>query len=315
MGLLDALIYGVRDIFYGSGPGTQVPRRSRMRFPGATVTDDPVNDQTVVDFAGGSSGIDASGGVLGDILLHDGTAFKRKAKGVNGTFVGVQAGVVGYYHGVVSDPSLDQAGPIRMAQASDGLGGLTAGPPNHMLFALLSAYVRGTFVNLQTAADGAGNAPDRNRLTVDYTGHVVWDTGPLNWFEYVGTRFSRHENKVEHRTLSNAATTIYSWTLLDAAVTTIEAKATATGIGPFAGDNGGAESKKRARFKRDGGTVTLSTAVDLGTQVDAGFFNLYGPDILSFSNTGTTAIVRTIGSAGTGTTSFGVFIERHEVLG
>lgn len=50
MGLLDALIYGLRDVFDGSD--NQLPRRSRIKFTG-TVTDDPANDRIVVTATGG----------------------------------------------------------------------------------------------------------------------------------------------------------------------------------------------------------------------------------------------------------------------
>lgn len=77
MSLLDALIFGVRDIFYGTtGPGTLMTRRSRVRFIGATVTDDEVNDQTVVTFGGGEGGAGSPAGGVGDMQIHgDGDTF------------------------------------------------------------------------------------------------------------------------------------------------------------------------------------------------------------------------------------------------
>src|SRR5258706_15295190 len=54
MSLLDALIYGLRDVF-DSGDNA-LPRRSRVKFDG-TVTDDPSNDRLVVTVgSGGGSG-------------------------------------------------------------------------------------------------------------------------------------------------------------------------------------------------------------------------------------------------------------------
>lgn len=50
MGLLDGISNGWRDVFVGTtGPGTQAPRRSRVRFVGGVVSEDTTNDQTVVD--------------------------------------------------------------------------------------------------------------------------------------------------------------------------------------------------------------------------------------------------------------------------
>lgn len=49
MGLLDALIYGVRDVLSGGGAATSY-RRSKVWFRnGFTVTDDPVNERAVID--------------------------------------------------------------------------------------------------------------------------------------------------------------------------------------------------------------------------------------------------------------------------
>lgn len=53
MSLLDALIYGVRDIF--DGAGLQLPRRSRVKFTG-TVTDDQLNDMLIVETGEGGGG-------------------------------------------------------------------------------------------------------------------------------------------------------------------------------------------------------------------------------------------------------------------
>lgn len=53
MPLLDALIYGLRDVF--DQFGVQFPRRSRILF-NSTVTDDPVNDRLIVGVGGGGGG-------------------------------------------------------------------------------------------------------------------------------------------------------------------------------------------------------------------------------------------------------------------
>lgn len=53
MGLLDALIYGLRDVF--DVDDNQLPRRSRVKFNG-TVTDDPTNDRLIVDAGDGGGG-------------------------------------------------------------------------------------------------------------------------------------------------------------------------------------------------------------------------------------------------------------------
>lgn len=73
MGMLDALLYGIRDLF--DSDDNQLPRRSRVKFTG-TVTDDPTNDRIVVD----TSGI-GGGGAPGtpDKSLqyrHNGSTFK-----------------------------------------------------------------------------------------------------------------------------------------------------------------------------------------------------------------------------------------------
>ena len=53
MGLLDALIYGLRDVF--DNDDNQLPRRSRIKYT-TTITDDPENDRLVVDTGGGGGG-------------------------------------------------------------------------------------------------------------------------------------------------------------------------------------------------------------------------------------------------------------------
>ena len=53
MGLLDALLYGLRDVF--DSDDNQLPRRSRVKFDG-TVTDDPENDRLIVETGGGGGG-------------------------------------------------------------------------------------------------------------------------------------------------------------------------------------------------------------------------------------------------------------------
>lgn len=56
MGVLDALIYGVRDVF--NAVGEKMPRRSRIKFTSG-VTDDPLHDMIVVDTA--TISLDAGG--------------------------------------------------------------------------------------------------------------------------------------------------------------------------------------------------------------------------------------------------------------
>lgn len=57
MGTLDALIYGLRDVF--DAAGTPMPRRSRIKFD-AVVTDDPMNDRIVV-----------GGGLANEVYLEE----------------------------------------------------------------------------------------------------------------------------------------------------------------------------------------------------------------------------------------------------
>ncbi len=52
MSYLDALIYGYRTVL---AAGSEMFKRSRVNFVGATVTDDPVNDWTNVAFSGASA--------------------------------------------------------------------------------------------------------------------------------------------------------------------------------------------------------------------------------------------------------------------
>lgn len=51
MSLLDSLIFGIRTVL--NSAGVELPQRSRVKFTGA-VTDDPVNDWTLVDTGPGS---------------------------------------------------------------------------------------------------------------------------------------------------------------------------------------------------------------------------------------------------------------------
>lgn len=78
MGLLDAMIYGYRAIF--NSFGVEMTRRSRMKFLNATVTDDAINDLTVINATGGGGGgesnvevINTGGGQQNDVVTDNGT--------------------------------------------------------------------------------------------------------------------------------------------------------------------------------------------------------------------------------------------------
>lgn len=68
MGLLDALIYGLRDVL--DEALTVLPRRSRVKVVGATVTDDQENDAIVIDVSGGGGGGGVPGGGFGAVQFH-----------------------------------------------------------------------------------------------------------------------------------------------------------------------------------------------------------------------------------------------------
>ncbi len=68
MPLLDALLYGVRDVL--DSANNLLPRRSRIRFLNGTVEDNQANDTIDVTPAGGGGG-GAPGGSQGQVQLHD----------------------------------------------------------------------------------------------------------------------------------------------------------------------------------------------------------------------------------------------------
>lgn len=76
---LEALIYGVRRVFDGSG--NEAPQRSKIKFSGSTVTDDPDNDQTLVSVPGGGTGdaISLRGTPIEDVAPTDGQALVYNA--------------------------------------------------------------------------------------------------------------------------------------------------------------------------------------------------------------------------------------------
>ncbi len=73
MGLLDTLVYGIRDIF--DTDSVQLPRRSRVKFRNNTVvTDDPVRDLIVVDVIAEGT-VTPPGGDDTQVQFNDGGIF------------------------------------------------------------------------------------------------------------------------------------------------------------------------------------------------------------------------------------------------
>src|SRR5687768_7871461 len=118
MGALDALIYGIRDLFSGAGATPQNKRTKLWLRDGFTVTDDPDNGRTIVDSEGGGAeapegdeddavALDGEGGfkaigpvvvlpeglTAGDIIYWDGAAFARLAIGPEGYVLGSVGGL------------------------------------------------------------------------------------------------------------------------------------------------------------------------------------------------------------------------------
>lgn len=111
-----------------------------------------------------------------------------------------------------------------------------------------------------------------------------------------------YSNIASVQTTDATATTIYSWTPTDEAVTMVTAEVTAvTSTGAA-----GATYIRRARIKRDGGTVTVATPVDVGTDEDG-----FNGDV-TIDNSGTTARIRVTGVAAT-TADWGCVVTRMEV--
>ena len=77
-----------------SGTGTlTLPTNTNDTIMARTTTDTQTNKTMVL----ASNTITDTSAVAGDIPVHDGTRFLRKGKGVDGTFLGVSGGTVGYY--------------------------------------------------------------------------------------------------------------------------------------------------------------------------------------------------------------------------
>lgn len=105
--------------------------------------------------------------------------------------------------------------------------------------------------------------------------------------------------KLAGTTTSNSTTaTLYSWTIVDEAVTTVTVEVSAVKTdGTLTGTY-----VRRVRIKRDGGTVSLGNVDDVYTDRESGFSAL----VVTIDNSGSTGRVRVTGIAATNIDWFGV---------
>lgn len=130
MGALDALIYGIRDLFSGAGATAQNRRSKLWLRNGFTVTDDDENGRLIVDAADGGSNTNVGGKLAihksaGALRTIDVTNTATKTSGVQGTDVlELRPLPPGWYnvcdYGATGDGVTDDAPAVRAALAAMG---------------------------------------------------------------------------------------------------------------------------------------------------------------------------------------------------
>jgi hypothetical protein len=116
------------------------------------------------------------------------------------------------------------------------------------------------------------------------------------------TRCKPYSDVASVQTTDATTTSAFTWTITDEAVTMVTVEVcvvTSTGAA-------GASYIRRCRIKRDGGTVTVGTVIDVSTDEDG--FN----GEVDIDNSGSTGRVRVTGVAAT-TADWGVIVTRMEV--